>query len=227
MPKSQAAKGRGEEEQRRWAKRVNQRALHAQGQGRGGKTPLFPFSFEKRISIIQALMTASTVLRVTRPWRRWWSPGASSRQPRRPTRWWTSPSSRSTSGRRSRRRSYRSVSRLAVPLRWEYMVGLLVKPDPACGSSLVPLQLHPRVSTLLKDFGETYAILKNPRKLDFKAQLGTVQLDLDFSGVSKFMRAWACTTPSWRGSGKAAPRRELRGVPTLSSTSLVWSYGCR
>ena len=54
------------------------------------------------------------------------------------------------------------------------MVGLLVTPGPACGSSLVLLQLHPRVSMLLKEFGEMYAILKNPHKLDFKAKLGTV-----------------------------------------------------
>jgi hypothetical protein len=52
-----------------------------------------------------------------------------------------------------------------------------------------PLQLHPRVQRRLDAFAEAYGVLKNPRKVDFKPQLGTVTLELEFdNGVS----AWCC-----------------------------------
>jgi curved DNA-binding protein CbpA len=46
------------------------------------------------------------------------------------------------------------------------------------------LQLHPSVQDKLKEFSDAYSVLKNPRKLDFKPQLGTVHLQLEFDGVS-------------------------------------------
>lgn len=59
-----------------------------------------------------------------------------------------------------------------------------ISPTPFWPS--VSMQLHPRVASLLKRFGDTYALLKNPRKLEFKQQLGTAQIDLDFdNGVGR------------------------------------------
>jgi anaphase-promoting complex subunit 2 len=48
------------------------------------------------------------------------------------------------------------------------------------------LQLHPRMAARFEKYGESFSVLKNPRKLDFKQQLGSVHLELDFdNGVSR------------------------------------------
>jgi len=42
------------------------------------------------------------------------------------------------------------------------------------------MKVHPRIQTQLDRFGKEYANLKNPRKLIWLSQLGTVQIELDF-----------------------------------------------
>lgn len=52
-------------------------------------------------------------------------------------------------------------------------------------------QLHPAIQTRLDAFAEAYSVLKNPRKIDFRPQLGTVTLELAFdNGVGVF--AFVC-----------------------------------
>ncbi|TFJ80490.1 hypothetical protein NSK_008231 [Nannochloropsis salina CCMP1776] len=45
------------------------------------------------------------------------------------------------------------------------------------------MTLHPRMGACLDGYGRAYAVLKNPRKLEWKAHLGLVHIELEFEGA--------------------------------------------
>ncbi|CBN77335.1 Putative subunit of the Anaphase Promoting Complex Putative subunite of the Anaphase Promoting Compl [Ectocarpus siliculosus] len=47
------------------------------------------------------------------------------------------------------------------------------------------MRLHPRMQDRLAAFGKAYSVIKNPRLLVWKKQLGVVELNLDFNGVER------------------------------------------
>ena len=63
-------------------------------------------------------------------------------------------------------------------------------------------QLHPAIQTRLDAFAEAYSVLKNPRKIDFRPQLGMVTLELAFdNGVCLRFFVWALFLFCWGGAG--------------------------